>query len=237
MFQRRMVKPLSTIPIDRVVAGKLDKEFPGYIDVHHRKAPGLDGVLYDVHDHRKDSDLQQVEGTRMTCENVKKILESHPAIDECIVMDINVEQHGEIPVAFAVKKLGSEGCDEALHKQLVDSLRVALNYNGRHTALEKDLVAKVNKIWEDDQQIKDDIIRDELINIVRDNFGSFSILKVVIVDALPKTICGRVLIGTLYKIARSQPYSITPMIEDEQVLFQLEKEIIELLKTQQYPDA
>lgn len=240
MLQRRMVKavrvPISTIPIDRVVGGKLDREFPGYIDAHHHKAPGLDGVLYDVHDHRKDVDLQQIEGNRLTCEKVKKILESNPAIDECVVMDINVEQHGEVPVAFVVKKLGSEGCDEVLHKQLIDSLRVALNYGGRHNALEKDLVAKVNKIWEEDQDIKDDIIRDELINMVRDTFGAYAILKVVIVDALPKTICGKILVGTLYKIARGQPYSITPMIEDQQVLFQLEKEIIGLLKAQ-YPEA
>jgi propionyl-CoA synthetase len=228
--------PISTVPIDRVVGGKLDKEFPGYIDAHHHKVPGLDGVLYDVHDHRKDLDLQQIEGNRMTCDKVKKILQSNPAIDECVVMDINVEQHGEIPVAFVVKKLGSEGCDEALHKQIIDSLRVALSYGGRHPALEKDMIAKVNKMWEEDQEIKDDIIRDELINMVLDKFGPYAILKVVVVDALPKTICGRVLIGTLYKIARGQPYSITPMIEDERALFQLEKEIIALLKTQ-YSEA
>ena len=196
----------------------------------HRKRKGVESVL-DVHDHRKDLDqaAERESPGLLTCDKVRKILEQNHAVDECVVIDVNVHQKGEIPVAFVVKRLGSEGCDEELHDQLIKSLRLAIGHAGRHEELEKDLIAKVNNIWENDRQIKDDLIRDELVNMIRDEFGRYAMLKVIIVDALPKTICGRILRGTLMKIARSEPYGITPMIEDKQVLFDLEKQIQELV--------
>lgn len=218
------------LPIERVVHGRLDKH--GYLDAAQKKQKKVKDSILDVHDHRKDLDYaaerQTIEG-QMTCEKVKKILEQNHAVDECVVIDINVNHEGEIPVAFVVKRLGSEGCDEELHKQLINSLRLAIGHAGRHEELEKDLIAKVNHLWENDTEIKDDLIRDELVNVVRDEFGPYALLKVIIVDALPKTICGRILRGTLMKIARSEPYGITPMIEDRNVLFHLEKEIHALL--------
>ncbi|CAB9528395.1 AmP-dependent synthetase and ligase [Seminavis robusta] len=224
-----LLAPFSSAPMDRLVGGVMDKEFPGYFD--SLRLPT--GTVLDVRDHRKDLDNALAEEAgRLTCDKVRKLIEQNHAVDECVVIDINVEQHGEIPVAFVVKKFGSEGCDEELHKQLIDSLRYTIGHAGRHEELEKDLIAKLNAIWEEDGEIKDDLIRDELVNMVRDEFGPYAILKVVIVDALPKTICGRILRGTLYKIARGQEYSITPMIEDRQVLKRLEVEIQALLGAQ-----
>ena len=227
-------RPLASLAfstkIDRAVGGVMNKEFPGYFDKEHHKTHASAAPLLDVHDHRKDYQGDD-KFNHLTCAKVVQVLEQHSAVHDCVVIDINVEQHGEIPVAFVVKKPNTDRSidDGELHAQLVDSLRKALGPD--HEALEKDIIKKLDSVL-NDKKISDDLIEDELVNFVRKEVGPFAILKVVIVDELPKTTSGKILRGTLYKIARGEPYTVTPMIKDREVLARLEKEIHGLLGLQ-----
>jgi len=75
------------------------------------------------------------------------------------------------------------------------------------------------------------VLRDELIQLVRDNLGPVaSFKKVAVVKALPKTRSGKILRGTMAKIANGEHYKITPTIEDPNVFQALEPEIQKLVR-------
>jgi propionyl-CoA synthetase len=75
-----------------------------------------------------------------------------------------------------------------------------------------------------------DQIREELIKLVREVLGPVaSFKKVGIVKQLPKTRSGKVLRGTMTKIANNKPYKITPTIEDPTVFDHLEPAIRNLV--------
>ena len=77
-----------------------------------------------------------------------------------------------------------------------------------------------------------DQIRLDLIQRVRETLGPVaSFKKVGIVKALPKTRSGKVLRGTMAKIANKENYSITPTIEDPTIFEYLEPEIMKLVKS------
>jgi acyl-CoA synthetase (AMP-forming)/AMP-acid ligase II len=227
-------------PMNHAMTSVLKNEFPGYHDT--KKKTKKTSEVIDVHDRRADftkEDKNHATGHRLlTCQQVVHILEQHPAVDECVVIDINVEQNGEIPVAFVTRQKDYDATgtttallhNETLHEQLIASLRQTLG--SEHQELEKDLVLKLREALDSDQ-VKQDEFCDALVQHVRDAVGPFAILKVVIVDALPKTSSGKILRGTLYRMARGQPYStITPTIENPNVLRQLELEIKGLLGNQ-----
>lgn len=68
------------------------------------------------------------------------------------------------------------------------------------------------------QEEDHDQIREELIQLVRDEMGPVaSFKKVGIVKALPKTRSGKTLRGTMSKIANGESFKITPTIEDPTV--------------------
>ncbi len=57
------------------------------------------------------------------------------------------------------------------------------------------------------------------VQLVRDRIGAVAAFKTaVVVDRLPKTRSGKILRGTIKKIADGDPYKVTPTIEDEAVL-------------------
>ena len=76
-------------------------------------------------------------------------------------------------------------------------------------------------------QDRDEIIK-ELIQMVRNEIGAVaSFKKAVIVDRLPKTRSGKVLRGTMRKIADGEEYSVPSTIDDPAIL----NEIGDALKT------
>jgi propionyl-CoA synthetase len=66
--------------------------------------------------------------------------------------------------------------------------------------------------------------------LVRDKMGPVaSFKKVALVNALPKTRSGKILRGTMSKIANGEPYKITPTVEDPKIFEILEPEIKKLM--------
>ena len=60
---------------------------------------------------------------------------------------------------------------------------------------------------------------EQCVQLVRDRIGAVAAFKTaVVVDRLPKTRSGKILRGTIKKIADAEPYKVTPTIEDESVL-------------------
>lgn len=70
----------------------------------------------------------------------------------------------------------------------------------------------------------------ELVARVRAKLGSHAnFKKVAVVRALPKTRSGKVLRGTMKKIANGEDYTVTPTIEDATVLTDLTPLILKLV--------
>lgn len=79
-------------------------------------------------------------------------------------------------------------------------------------------------------QERDGLISD-LVAHVREKLGAHANLKkVAVVKALPKTRSGKVLRGTMRKIANGEEYTITPTIEDANVFDDLSPVIKKLVK-------
>ena len=75
-------------------------------------------------------------------------------------------------------------------------------------------------------------LRNELVDLVRQELGPVAAFKKVkAVKALPKTRSGKILRGTMSKIANGEEYKITPTIEDANIFKNfLEAEIQQLVK-------
>mmetsp|Transcript_16368 Transcript_16368/g.29694 ORF Transcript_16368/g.29694 Transcript_16368/m.29694 type:complete len:90 (+) Transcript_16368:29-298(+) len=74
----------------------------------------------------------------------------------------------------------------------------------------------------------------ELVARVRETLGSHANLKkVAFVKALPKTRSGKMLRGTMRKIANGEEYTVTPTIEDPNVFKELSPVILKLVKDDQ----
>lgn len=79
-------------------------------------------------------------------------------------------------------------------------------------------------------QLKEDQLRRELIQMVRESMGPVAAFKkVASVPALPKTRSGKILRGTMSKIANGEEYTITPTIEDATVFDRLDPAIRQLV--------
>jgi propionyl-CoA synthetase len=71
----------------------------------------------------------------------------------------------------------------------------------------------------------------ELVQLVREEMGPVaSFKKVAVVNKLPKTRSGKILRGTMKKIANGEAYKITPTIEDPTIFDYLAPEIVKLMK-------
>lgn len=78
--------------------------------------------------------------------------------------------------------------------------------------------------------IEEDRLKQELIGLVREEVGPVAAFKLVAsVKAMPKTRSGKILRGTMSKIANGQEYKITPTIEDAGVFDDLEPAIRKLV--------
>jgi propionyl-CoA synthetase len=79
---------------------------------------------------------------------------------------------------------------------------------------------------------EDDGLAEELIAAVRDNIGAVASFKAVdVVPALPKTRSGKILRGTMKKIADGHEYGLPATIDDPVIL----SEITDALKAIGYP--
>jgi propionyl-CoA synthetase len=78
---------------------------------------------------------------------------------------------------------------------------------------------------------KDEDIRKELVQMIRDNIGPIaSYRETVVVKRLPKTRSGKILRATMRKIADSEQYALPSTIDDPSTLGEIE----EALKTVGY---
>ncbi len=71
-----------------------------------------------------------------------------------------------------------------------------------------------------------DIISKECIKMVRDTIGPVAAFKVVIViKRLPKTRSGKILRGTIRKIADKEEYKIPATIDDPEILTEIKEDL------------
>jgi len=71
-------------------------------------------------------------------------------------------------------------------------------------------------------------ISDECIKMVRDKVGPVAAFKIaIIVKRLPKTRSGKILRGTVRKIADNEPYKIPATIDDPMILEEIKEDLIE----------
>ena len=83
---------------------------------------------------------------------------------------------------------------------------------------------------------KDEIIN-ELVQMVRKDIGAVaSFKKAVVVNRLPKTRSGKVLRGTMRKIADSEPFSVPATIDDPASLGEIEQFLKQIGYTQKKPN-
>jgi len=232
--------------IDHVVDGVMDKEFPGYFDKDHHRHHAPQAPFLDVHKLAEKAERSVVEDEsldpvdhdiltgplKVSTHEVDKIVEKHHSVDECLTVDINVKElnAGEIPVAFAVLKsdaLEYIDPDNKIHDRLLRSVKSVLgaNYYQKHHELSRDVVDKLDDMLLHDKSIREDMIRDEIVQCVRDKFGPRTLVKIVFVEAIPRTASGKAMRGTLYKIGRGEPFTITKLIMDHEALQKIETEI------------
>lgn len=77
---------------------------------------------------------------------------------------------------------------------------------------------------------KEPELLNELVSMVREKLGPVSnFKKVAVVRALPKTRSGKVLRGTMRKIANREEYTVAPTIEDAKVIDELIPVILNLV--------
>jgi propionyl-CoA synthetase len=74
-----------------------------------------------------------------------------------------------------------------------------------------------------------DILRAELVQRVRDEIGPVAAFKLVsVVKRLPKTRSGKILRGTMKKMADGTPWTLPPTIDDPAILAEIEGSLAEL---------
>jgi propionyl-CoA synthetase len=73
---------------------------------------------------------------------------------------------------------------------------------------------------------KDSEIVQELVRLVRDRIGPIATFKLAtVVKRLPKTRSGKILRGTMKKIADGEPYSVPPTIDDPAILDEIKESL------------
>ena len=250
--------------IDRAIDSYLNKDFPGYFDKDHHKRHAPEAEVLDVHKKNRpeltdrsvdeDESLDPVDHDilppfcrgrplKLTCHEITKVVEQHHSVDDCLVVDIDVkEMHaGEIPVAFVVPKpdaLEYIDPNNEIHDALLNSVKAVLGtYYQNHHELARDVVSKLDELLLSDKAIRQDMIRDEIVQCVRDEYGPCTLVKIVLVDAIPRTASGKAMRGTLYKIARGEPFIYTKLIMDIDALRAIEKEIKKLVGREEEEEA
>jgi propionyl-CoA synthetase len=159
--------------------------FPGFYETADAGYIDEDGYVYVM---ARTDDIINVAGHRLSTGALEEVLTSHPDVAECAVVGVADSVKGQLPVGFLVLKVGADGED-------------------------------------------DEIVR-EVVAAVRDQIGAVAALRsAVVVDRLPKTRSGKILRGTIARIADDKPWDM-PATVDDPVIFD---EITAALTTIGYP--
>jgi propionyl-CoA synthetase len=74
---------------------------------------------------------------------------------------------------------------------------------------------------------EDEVISKECVQMVRNQIGPVAAFKVVIViKRFPKTRSGKILRGTIRKIADNEEYKVPPTIDDPEILNEIKEDLI-----------
>lgn len=153
--------------------------FKGYYYTGDGGFTDEDGYLFIM---GRVDDVINVAGHRLSTGAMEEVIAKHPAVAECAVLGVEDSFKGQLPLGFAVLKVGAE----------------------------KD---------------PDEIVKD-LVQMVRDQIGPIASFKqTLIVKQLPKTKSGKILRGTLSKIANGEEYRVPATIDDPGVLIEIEESV------------
>ncbi|HXK56718.1 MAG TPA: AMP-binding protein, partial [Gammaproteobacteria bacterium] len=144
-------------------------------------------------------DIINVAGHRLSTGGMEEVLSSHPDVAECAVIGAADKLKGELPVGLVVLKAGANQDQEKLKEELVALVRQKI---GPVAAFKK---------------------------VVRQKIGPVAAFKkVVVVDRLPKTRSGKILRGTMKKIADSEEYKVPATIDDPAILDEITAALIRI---------
>ena len=111
---------------------------------------------------------------------------------------------------------------------LTDSFKDKVQILTTYTPKEKerlDLIA--DKFYDDPDSVVKNII-DECVKMVREKVGPVAAFKIaIVVKRLPKTRSGKVLRGTVRKIADNEPYKMPATIDDPAILDEIKADLVE----------
>ncbi len=114
------------------------EKFPGYYDTSDGGYVDEDGYLYIM---GRMDDVINVAGHRLSTGEMEELIAAHPAVAECVVVGLEDELKGEMPMGFVVLKDGADISHEDLERDLVQTVRTHI---GAFACLQK--VAMVQKL-------------------------------------------------------------------------------------------
>ena len=138
----------------------MNREFPGYFekDHHRHPPPALESQILDLHGTTEKSKFMKDRAkkraliqeiihypVRLSSQDVEAIVLDHHSVDECLAVDMNVAQQGEIPVVFVVTKPDADQFidnKQEIHDELIQNIKKTLK-GSNHQDLEKDLLQTI----------------------------------------------------------------------------------------------
>jgi len=107
---------------ERFKAGYLEK-FPGYYFSGDGGYKDEDGYVYIT---GRVDDVINVAGHRLSTAEMEEVVASHSSVAECAVIGINDELKGQIPLALAVTKTGTELAESVIQTEIVQAVRSSI---------------------------------------------------------------------------------------------------------------
>ena len=95
-------------------------QFPGYYATGDGGYRDADGFVYIM---GRVDDVMNVAGHRLSSGELEEAVASHPAVAECVVIGIQDELKGQVPIGLAVLKDGANVTVETLEQDLVEIVR------------------------------------------------------------------------------------------------------------------
>jgi propionyl-CoA synthetase len=147
-----------------------------------------------IHVMTRIDDVINVAGHRLSTGEMEAVVCAHPDVAECAVVAAPDELKGQVlcRTALRVPYFGSQRADQVPVGFVV--------LKSTATRASSEIIA-------------------EIIQAVRDSIGAITCFRTAVVVArLPKTRSGKILRGTMRKIAANDPWVMPPTIEDPAVL-------------------
>jgi propionyl-CoA synthetase len=198
---------------------------PGYYDTGDAAYKDDDGFVYIM---GRTDDVINTAGHRLSTGAMEEILMEHPNVSECAVIPVKDDIKGQ------VRKYGHQRIKMNLSPLITPGSFAFWNAEALGLILSFfQLFKAIGFVICNAGTTADEYttICSELVQLVREEMGPVaSFKKVAIVNKLPKTRSGKILRGTMTKIANGQDYKITPTIEDPAIFDYLAPEIVNLMK-------